>query len=246
MRVLVVDTRERQDATALAEQIKEMTKVPFRVEIKQLDLGDFLVEDEKPDGTRATLAIVERKSYNDFVSSLQPSHMQSMRLKEQTQRICACDNVPVKILFLTGPEYQNLDERMAKTLNTITSRLAIQGMSTVYAPTKTLVTYTLKNLLESVDLCTRKGNELPSNELMLAVRKKRIVTTEQRYATFLRTFDGVSPGLASAIISEYPTQGQLRQAMSANGAGAITKLKSHNRAISGKIAGALEAYCLTA
>lgn len=246
MRVLVVDTRERQDAAALAEQIKEMTKVPFRVETKQLDLGDFLVEDEKPDGTRETLAIVERKSYNDFVSSLQPSHMQTMRLKEQTRRICACDRVPVKILFLTGPEYQNLDERMAKTLNTITSRLAIQGMSTVYAPTKTLVTYTLKNLLESVDMCKRKGNELPSDELMLAVRKKRIVTTEQRYITFLRTFDGVSPGLASAIIAEYPTQGHLRQAMRANGAGAITKLKSRNRAISGKIADALDAYCLTA
>jgi ERCC4-type nuclease len=238
---LWVDSREREDMGGkrmeiadFEAKIKELTKVPFTVEERQLELGDFVFVDEES----VPKVVIERKKFNDFQTSMRPGHMKSLRMQEQMARFKQMSMVPLRILLLQGSEFFDCSDRtLRRTLNTKIVGLMTHGIYTYMANDENDMIYFFRNIIERASSTPRgDGNNSPWNDLMIHVKKANTNTPEKYYQHCLQLVPGVSPGVARSLIQAYPTMDQLRCVLRSDGAGAITKLKFRDRAISKKVA----------
>jgi ERCC4-type nuclease len=234
---LHVDLRERLKDTGFEEDLKKAShvEVQFNVIHESLALGDYVITDDK-DNT--VVAIVERKSFSDFMASLRPAHMEDLRLKDQMQRLEEASSVGIRVLLVECAKWPCQDRAIEKSLQTLTAGLVTKGILLVRVQDNAGFMYFLKGLMYKVSTIQHAGGT-NFNELMVAVRKSRTDTPEKLYHSFLQLVPGVSISVARQIAAEYKTTRDLRHACRTSGSAAITKLKHNNRSLSVKVAEAL-------
>lgn len=155
--------------------ISELISKGLNVEIKQLKVGDYLIND----------IIIERKTYNDFVSSIIDK-----RLVHQLEEI---KQYPNFLLIIEGEE--NLDERKM-------NKNAVHG-------------FILSVLLKSkVPILFTKDYEETANYLFLLAKKqersnfslravKRIMNKKEQLKYILEGFPGIGPVTAKKLFKKF-------------------------------------------
>lgn len=244
MRVKVyIDKREKKDVVALMQTlvghgVKEIIS-------HTLPGGDIMYVDADTD---EVLRIDEHKRVGDFVSSLQPAHLQPKRLEDQLERL-KTSGVPELCLLVTG-SFDGYEPRICRALVSITDNLQADGRVGVMRleGVEELPHY-VKRVVERLE---RDGPRVPCKctvpepnekadfyEVGVALRKNRLTTPRDRYHTWLQLVPDSSADRATAITTKYPTHGDLRTALRVGGKEAITSIKVKGRALPHTIADAL-------
>jgi len=175
---IIIDYREKNSLVA-----SELVKQGFVPEFKQLELGDYIIGD----------IVIERKTVNDFVSSLL-----NKRLTRQLENL---QTLPKKLMLIEGVESQELYN--SNYDGTGIHPNALRGMLltiTLYYGVPLLTTNNAEDTATFLSLLAKKQNK----EISLnAKRKPRSANEQLQY--LVEGFPRIGPTSAKKLLKEFKT-----------------------------------------
>ncbi len=189
---ILVDHRERASGI-----IKELGKMGFDVETKQLYAADFIVETKDKDGKIHTLGI-EKKTQVDFLNSIMDKRLMQQLIKLR-------ENFSIPLLVIEGD--QNI-----YTLRNFHPN-AIRGMlASIAIDFQVPVIYT-KNMRDTASLLKviAKRLEKPRTHFSLMAKKKAPTLKEQQ-EYLIETLPGVGPKLAKDLLKKFKSVNKIMNA----------------------------------
>jgi Fanconi anemia group M protein len=179
---IIADIREKNSLV-----ISELKSLGVEVELKYLKLADYLISSE---------IAVERKTINDFVSS-----MINRRLPEQLRDMKA--NFKIPLLIIEKEDHQNLYK---PSLHSQIHENAIRGMLLSIA-TEFQIPYILTEGYEDTAkylMLLAKRQEKNKSPISLVAKRKAFSPKEQQ-RIIVESFPGIGPSLAKEIIKKFKT-----------------------------------------
>lgn len=213
---LVIDSREPQSIIKYIQAINIENGNKIIIEIKSLDIGDYLFCDISGDNTQV---IIERKSLSDLESSIKDG-----RYSEQSYRLDKCNIHNHNIIYLLEGNIQNYKKNNFK--NTIYSSMFslnyFKGFSVICShnqiETGELIYNFICKLVREKDKrsfyanisenCNNKiveEKELISNNYLQNIKmsKKSFITPDNIFTLMLMQIPGISNVSAEAISNHY-------------------------------------------
>ena len=173
---IIIDYREKNCFVA-----SELIKLGFRVEFKELKVGDYIVKD----------VVIERKAVSDFVSS-----MINKRLSRQLEELQQYKN---RLLLIEGIDEQELynDEKIGVSGN------AIRGfLLSIVLKHKVPIIFTKnqEDTAKFISVLSKKRER----EISLNAKKKSLNKKEQ-IQFILEGFPGIGPKNAKNLLTKFQT-----------------------------------------
>ena len=188
---LVIDVREKS-------LIAECFKLLDKLEIKNLPLGDAIIQDDSGND----LIIIERKTLTDLASSIKDG-----RYEEQGFRLNQCGVPNHNIFYLVEGNLQRYDP--------IKSRLDKKTLLSSFVSltySKKFSLHRTDSLLESaewiiayMDKLGRIDKSPPTEYLEICKKKQSNITTDNILPIMLSQIPSVSPAIAKVIMDKYKT-----------------------------------------
>jgi len=167
--------------------IPELIEKGVEVEIKKLEIADYLISDE---------IAIERKTINDFISS-----MLSKRLVKQLRELKSNYKKPLLIIESSDNHEIYTSERHPNI-----NKNAIRGMILSILLDFQIPIIMTKDYKETADFITLiiKKQEGPAKEISLKAKKHAFSIQEQQQI-ILESFPGIGPKTAKAILKQFKT-----------------------------------------
>jgi len=175
---IIIDHREKNSLVA-----SELVKMGFTPEFKQLELGDYIIGD----------IVVERKTVNDFISSLL-----NKRLTRQLENL---QTLPKKLMLIEGIEDNELYQMRYD--GTGIHPNALRGMLltiTLYYGVPLLTTNNAEDTATFLSLLAKKQDKTLA---LNAKRKPRSANEQLQY--LVEGFPGIGPTSAKKLLKEFRT-----------------------------------------
>jgi ERCC4-type nuclease len=198
---IVIDSRETHLIELITNKIKNYKDISF--EVKQLDIGDIEIWDNEN-----ILFVLERKTINDLLSSLQDKryHEQSLRLSSKYPSS--------KIIYLIEGILNSFKEDQKKIVNSCITSLSLEKGFHIFKTASTLETSEL--LLQCVSkliklkcqkrkLCFEDNitSDTISYSSFIKTQKKDNISKDNIYEIFLCQIPDVSSTSATAIMNYF-------------------------------------------
>ena len=176
---IIVDTREKQ-SLIVANLVEQKANITF----EKLDIGDYLIQD----------TIIERKTFNDFISS-----MISKRLQEQLINL---KKYPKQFLILESfyYNYQDFNIRENAVRAMLISIATEFKIPIIYTENET---DTAKFLILTAKRCEKKKQTISLRQM------KNSKSLEEQKQFILEGFPGVGPTIAQELLKKYKTLGNI-------------------------------------
>jgi len=175
---IIIDYREKNSLVA-----SELVKLGFEIEFQQLPVGDYI----------ANGAIVERKTFSDFISSMISRHLIS-----QLQELQQYED---KILIIEGMEGEQLyEDKKSEGMNAN----AIRGfLLSIVLKFRVPIIFS-KNSEDTAKFISVLAKKKEKSDLPLNVSKRNL-SKKERMQFILESFQGIGPKTAKKLLKEHKT-----------------------------------------
>lgn len=216
---LYIDNREPKAIIDSLEFINNNSKNKITIEIKSLDLGDFILYDEE---SEQAIIIIERKSLADLEASIKDG-----RYNEQSYRLSQNNLANHNIYYLIEGSIINYKNKSFKntlysslfslsffkgfsvfnSLNAVESAEIIYSFVNKFLRTKDKVGYYSNNISITNNEDLEKNEELKEDNYLANIKnsKKSNITRENIDILMLMQIPGVSITSATTIMNTYKT-----------------------------------------
>jgi len=184
MTKVIVDHRETKNI------IKELIKHKLDVEVKQLNIADFVLQTSDINNKEKTIGI-ERKTKQDFLNSIIDKRIIN-------QLIILKENFKLPLLIIEG------DENIYALSNIHPN--AIRGMlSSIAIDYQIPIIYT-RNFRDTAALINTIAKRLEkSRKPLTLLAKRKPLTTKELQEFIIQSLPGVGPSLAKSLLKEFKT-----------------------------------------
>ena len=210
---LLIDNREPQQIIKYIEALNKQNNNKFTIEIKNLDIGDYIFYDDVGEKTKV---IIERKSLSDLESSIKDG-----RYSEQSYRLNNSDLHNHNIIYLLEGNIQNYKKVDFKSTiySSIFSLNYYKGFSVICSNNnietgEIIFNFICKLIREqdkkkafysnSLDI-QMSNNDISSGEYIenIKISKKSNITVNNIFELMLMQIPGISVSSAKAISDKY-------------------------------------------
>ncbi len=182
---IIVDQRERSSGI-----VKELTKHNIEVEIKQLEIADFIIQSKSLEDKIALIGI-ERKTKQDFLNSIIDKRI-------ITQLITLKENFDIPLLIIEGSE--NIYAVRNFHPNSIRGMLASIAIDFQIPILQTENTRDTAALLAII----AKRLEKPVKNISL-IKKRKPLTLKEQQEYIIESLPGIGPTIAKNLLKKFKT-----------------------------------------
>lgn len=251
---LLIDNREPQQIIKYIEALNKQNNNKFTIEIKTLDIGDYIFYDDVGEKTKV---IIERKSLSDLESSIKDG-----RYSEQSYRLNNSNLHNHNIIYLIEGNIQNYKKADFKSTiySSIFSLNYYKGFSVICSNNNIETGEIIFNFIcKLIRECDKKkafySNELDismsnsgisSSEYIenIKISKKSNITVNNIFELMLMQIPGISLSSAKAISDKYMNMTNLLNSLRENPEDFDNIKLSNGRKINKNICDTIKIYLL--